>query len=344
MNAAASVSAAFSLKPFTLSVAVVSQMTTAGTGSGRVTSSPIGIDCGVDCSESYQSGTTVTLTGVPAPNSLFSGWSGACSGVASCSVTLTADRSVTATFTAGTTYTLTVGMTGSGYVQSNPGGINCGADCSEPYASGTSVTLTASPLPGYNFEGWSGGGCSGTGPCTITLNANASVTANFGQKIVSKIGVFRPSTGEYLLDLNDNGLWDGCEVDGCFNPSSENSPQGSAIQKIDRPVVVGDWNRTGNPLIGSFDPNSGRWYLDNGNNRWDGCQVDTCIDSFGQPGDLPVIGDWDGTGAVKIGVFRPSMGEWFLDLNGNGLWDGCQVDRCLGPFGQEGDLPLVGKW
>jgi hypothetical protein len=225
-------------------------------------------------------------------------------------------------------------MTGSGYVQSNPGGINCGADCSEQYAGGTSVTLTASPAPGYNFDGWSGGGCTGTGPCTITVNANASVMANFVQKIVSKIGVFRPSTGEYFLDLNGNGLWDGCDVDGCFNPSSANS----------RPVVVGDWNRTGNALIGSFDPTSGRWYLDNGNNRWDGCQVDTCIDSFGQPGDLPVVGDWDGTGVFKIGLFRPSTGEWLLDLNGNGVWDGCQVDGCLGPFGQEGDSPLVGKW
>jgi hypothetical protein len=72
--------------------------------------------------------------------------------------------------------------------------------------------------------------------------------------------------------------------------------------------------------------------------------VDTCIDSFGQPGDLPVVGDWDGTGVFKIGLFRPSTGEWLLDLNGNGLWDGCQVDRCRGPFGQEGDSPLVGKW
>src|SRR5690606_21938077 len=46
----------------------------------------------------------------------------------------------------------------------------------------------------------------------------------------------------------------------------------------------------------------------------------------------------------SIGIFRPTTGAWYLDLNGNGLWDGCDVDGCLGPFGQPGDLPIVGDW
>jgi hypothetical protein len=49
-------------------------------------------------------------------------------------------------------------------------------------------------------------------------------------------------------------------------------------------------------------------------------------------------------GKAKIGVFRPDTGQWFLDMNGNGKLDDCTVDACLGPFGQEGDLPVVGKW
>ncbi len=76
----------------------------------------------------------------------FSGWSGACTGTGSCQVTMTAAQSVTATFTLNSvTYTLTVAKdgTGSGTVTSSPAGINCGADCSEPYTSGTVVTLTA---------------------------------------------------------------------------------------------------------------------------------------------------------------------------------------------------------
>jgi hypothetical protein len=35
---------------------------------------------------------------------------------------------------------------------------------------------------------------------------------------------------------------------------------------------------------------------------------------------------------------------WYLDLNGNGKLDACGVDLCLGPYGQPGDLPVVGKW
>ena len=35
---------------------------------------------------------------------------------------------------------------------------------------------------------------------------------------------------------------------------------------------------------------------------------------------------------------------WYLDINGNGKMDSCNVDGCFGPFGQPGDLPVVGKW
>ena len=56
MDAAKSVTATFTLNAYTLTVAK------AGTGSGTVTSSPAGINCGADCSEPYNSGTVVTLT------------------------------------------------------------------------------------------------------------------------------------------------------------------------------------------------------------------------------------------------------------------------------------------
>jgi hypothetical protein len=63
-----------------------------------VTSSPAGINCGSDCSESYSSGTSVTVSASPAGGSTFAGWSGACSGTGTCNVSMTAARSVTATF------------------------------------------------------------------------------------------------------------------------------------------------------------------------------------------------------------------------------------------------------
>src|SRR5437016_381023 len=55
--------------------------------------------------------------------------------------------------------------TGNGTVTSNPPGIDCGANCSASYDGGTVVTLTATSAPDSTFEGWTGGGCSGTGPC-----------------------------------------------------------------------------------------------------------------------------------------------------------------------------------
>jgi hypothetical protein len=109
--------------------------------------------------------------------------------------------------------------------------------------------------------------------------------------------------------------------------------------------VAGDWDATGTSKIGLFRPSTGEWFLDrNGNGIWDGCNVDQCVTTFGQPGDLPVAGDWDATGTSKIGLFRAATGDWFLDFNGNGQWDGCGVDKCVTSFGQEGDLPVAGKW
>ena len=69
--------------------------------------------------------------------------------------------------------------TGGGAVTSAPAGINCGANCSALYDVGTPVTLTATPVAGSLFSGWSGGGCSGISTCAITMNAAANVTASF---------------------------------------------------------------------------------------------------------------------------------------------------------------------
>jgi len=64
-----------------------------------VTSSPSGINCGGTCNASYQTGTQVTLTAAAASGSTFAGWSGSgCSGIAACTVTISAATSVTATF------------------------------------------------------------------------------------------------------------------------------------------------------------------------------------------------------------------------------------------------------
>lgn len=77
-------------------------MTKTGNGSGTVTSSPAGINCGPTCVATYSNGTTVTLTATPDAGSRFRNWSGACSGTSpTCVVSMTTNRSVTARFRRG---------------------------------------------------------------------------------------------------------------------------------------------------------------------------------------------------------------------------------------------------
>jgi len=93
---------------------------------------------------------------------------------------MNAAATVTATFTR-QTFTLTVNHAGLGLgtVSSSPAGINnCSGSCSATFHSGP-VVLIASPGLLSAFVGWSGGGCSGTGPCTVNLDSNTTVTANF---------------------------------------------------------------------------------------------------------------------------------------------------------------------
>ena len=93
---------------------------------------------------------------------------------------MTQAASVTATFTLQSRLlTVAVTGTGTGTVISAPSGITCGADCTEIYNAGTVVTLFAVSAVGSTFTGWSGGGCSGTSSCVVTMNAAATVTATF---------------------------------------------------------------------------------------------------------------------------------------------------------------------
>ena len=82
------------------------------------------------------------------------------------------------------TYTLSVAVTGSGQVGATPTPIDSCTDtsgtCTGEYSDGSSVTLSASPAPGYRVKSWSGGGCSGTSTtCVVTMDASKNVTVEF---------------------------------------------------------------------------------------------------------------------------------------------------------------------
>ncbi len=121
----------------------------------------------------YLSGTVVRLTATPGSDSVFSSWSGACSGSSvTCDVTMDAAKSVTATFTL-KQFALSVTPVGPGTVTAQPSSAN------NTYNVGTVVVLTATPAANGLFSGWSGA-CSGAATtCSVTMDAAKSVTATF---------------------------------------------------------------------------------------------------------------------------------------------------------------------
>lgn len=185
-----------------------------GNGSGTVTSTPAGISCGSTCTASFSSGTQVTLTATPSANSSFGGWSGACSGTSACTLALKSSTSVTANFS--TSPTLSVTVQGSGTVSSTPAGINCGSTCIADFASGTQVSLTATPAAGYVFSGWSGA-CSGTAACTVTVSDNASVTATFSANAALTVTV----TGNGTVTSSPTGISCPSTCTASFTPNAQ---------------------------------------------------------------------------------------------------------------------------
>jgi hypothetical protein len=209
----------------------------AGSGSGTVTSSPAGINCGATCSHAFDGGTSVTLTATPAAGSTFSGWSGACSGTGTCNLTMNQVKTVTATFTLiPETLSVTKAGSGSGTVTSNVSGISCGSTCSHAYNYGTTVTLTATPSTGSSFAGWSGA-CSGAGTCTVSMTQARSATASFGL-ISETLGVTRLGKGTGTASSSPAGI-------SCGSTCSHPYSYGTAVTltaKAGRGSVFAGWS------------------------------------------------------------------------------------------------------
>ncbi|MDX6480556.1 MAG: trimeric autotransporter adhesin [Gaiellaceae bacterium] len=188
----------------------------AGTGSGAVASDPSGIVCGSTCWRGFGPGTSVTLAATPRADSVFVGWSGACTGTGRCTVTMSQSASVTATFTL-VSATLTISRAGDGYgsVSSEPTGVSCGTICSSSFPYGATVTLSPTPALGARFSGWAGA-CTGTGGCTVTMTQAQSVTATF-TRIPEPFTVSRAGNGSGTVSSNPAGISCGSTCSTTFN-------------------------------------------------------------------------------------------------------------------------------
>lgn len=162
-------------------------LTASISGSGTV--SGAGLRCAftgsASCTSPQATGASVTLTAAPSPGSLFTGWSGGCTGTsATCTLIMTADKNVTATFATAPPgrEPLTVAVTGAGTVAYTGGSCKStgtSKTCETTARENTSVTLTATPAAGYAFSKWGGSCTSKTATCTVRMSGPQSVQVTF---------------------------------------------------------------------------------------------------------------------------------------------------------------------
>ncbi|MGI9584381.1 MAG: hypothetical protein ACR2N7_02195, partial [Acidimicrobiia bacterium] len=138
-------------------------------------------------------------------------------------------------------------------------------------------------------------------------------------------GVYRQSDGRvYLRNTNDQGIADSWFYFG--NPG-------------DIPIS-GDFNGSGTDSISVFRPATNQFFIINALGADGGGLGAAEFDfTFGDSGDMPLSGDWDGDGVDGIGVYRPSTGEFFLR---NDLSSGAADESFV--FGNPGDKPVIGDW
>ena len=154
---------------------------------------------GIVAGGKYLTGTSATLTAVPAAGYAFTGWTGAASGTANpLSVLMDADKTIGATFTR--QYTLTTSALSNGSI--------IGIVVDSKYLTGTTATLTAVPVAGYAFTGWTGAASGTANPLSLLMNGDKTIGATFVR--------------QYTLtsSTSSNGTISGIALDGKYVPGT----------------------------------------------------------------------------------------------------------------------------
>ena len=149
------------------------------------------------------------------------------------------------------------------------------------------------------------------------------IVGDWNNSGIDQVGVFRPSTGQFILQVTRKII-------------VVNFGQAGDL------AVVGDWDGNGVDTPGVFSPATGQWQLTNGIN---GLNVTNSFPqanftfTFGQNGDLPIAGDWDGNGFDGVGFFRTANSSFNLS---NGFQGTLDIKSFI--FGGLGVKPIAGDW
>jgi hypothetical protein len=106
------------------------------------------------------------------------------------------------------------------------------------------------------------------------------------------VGIYRSTTRQWFLDINNDGVFNAGDVTYAFGVLAGDV------------AFVGDWTSLGKSCIGIYRPEGSVWLLDlNCNGVFDNTPTDAFFPFGGLPGDVPVVGNWFGTG-TRAGVAR----------------------------------------
>lgn len=196
---------------------------TDGTSTGIISSNPTG-------GPVYPNKTVVTLTATPVAVAEFGGWAGACAGVltTTCTVTMDANKTVTATFNLKTTKLRLSASGGSisgvaTQVGSEPRSCLDACTWTYPIAATSRVTLTAIAAQGYIFKEWTGGACLNTANpiCALTFETDTSVTAVFVPilRVGAVFSSAQPASRSFLR-FNNTGTAGASATVTVYNPAT----------------------------------------------------------------------------------------------------------------------------